>query len=97
MSQKSAYVNTEIFRSSKNVWKKLLVLDGHISHTQSMVMLEFGEEHDIIIILCLPSHITHYLQALDRAFFKSSSITQNAIFLLKQPPHASSTERNLVK
>lgn len=63
MSPKSAYVNTEIF----SIWLKkhfyprkpsgkvLIVLDGHNSHCNSVEMLEFAENHDIIL-LCLLAH-----------------------------------------
>ncbi|KAB0803136.1 hypothetical protein PPYR_00106 [Photinus pyralis] len=78
MSQKSAYVNTEIFFNwlkehflpRKPMGKVLLILDGHTSHCNLCEMLEFADEHGIII-LCLPPHTTHYLQPLDRAVFKS--------------------------
>lgn len=78
MSQKSAYINKTIFLQwmrehfvpRKPLGKVLLILDGHASHVNSVEMLEFAESNDIII-LCLPSHTTHYLQPLDRSFFKS--------------------------
>lgn len=78
MSQKSAYINATIFLQwmrehfvpRKPPGKVLLILDGHASHVNSVEMLEFAESNDIII-LCLPSHTTHYLQPLDRSFFKS--------------------------
>lgn len=78
MSQKSAYVNLQIFQNwikdhffpRKPHGKVLLVLDGHTSHTASVETLEFCEQNDIIL-LSLPSHTTHYLQPLDRSFFKS--------------------------
>jgi hypothetical protein len=50
--------------------KVLLIVDGHTSHTNNLEMLEFSEEK-IFILLCLPPHTTHYLQPLDRCFFKS--------------------------
>ncbi|XP_018567995.1 tigger transposable element-derived protein 6-like [Anoplophora glabripennis] len=77
MSQKSAYVNLQIFQNwikdhfpRKPHGKVLLVLDGHTSHTASVETLEFCEQNDIIL-LSLPSHTTHYLQPLDGSFFKS--------------------------
>lgn len=78
MSQKSAYINASIFLQwlrehfvpRKPIGKVLVILDGHASHVNSVEMLEFAESNDIII-LCLPSHTTHYLQPLDRSFFKS--------------------------
>lgn len=78
MSKKSAYVNGEIFLDwlqtqflpRKPLGKVLLILDGHTSHTTNLDFLEFSEENNIILF-CLPAHTTHYLQPLDRAFFKS--------------------------
>lgn len=78
MGEKSAYVNASIFLDwlknhflpRKPAGTALLILDGHTSHTNSVEVLEFCEENNIIL-LCLPSHTTHYLQPLDRAFFKS--------------------------
>lgn len=77
MSQKSAYINADIFIAwlkdhfipRKPTGKVLLIVDGNASHC-SVEVLELAEENDIIIF-CLPSHTTHYLQPLDRAFFKS--------------------------
>ncbi|KAJ8939879.1 hypothetical protein NQ318_023219 [Aromia moschata] len=78
MSQKSAYVNSEIFFQwlrdqfvpRKPIGVVLLLLDGHASHCSNVEMLEYCVEHDIIL-LCLPSHTTQFLQPLDRSFFKS--------------------------
>lgn len=78
MSEKSAYVNAEIFFDwlknhflpRKPAGKVVLILDGHTSHCNLCEMLEFAEEHEIIMI-CLPAHTTHYLQPLDRSAFKS--------------------------
>lgn len=78
MSEKSAYVNTAIFKDwfeshfmpRKPSGTVLLIVDGHTSHTNSVDVLEFCEKNKIIL-LCLPSHTTHYLQPLDRSFFKS--------------------------
>lgn len=78
MSEKSAYVNSEIFFDwlkthffpKKPPGKVLLLFDGHSSHTSNLETLEFAEEHGIILF-CLPPHTTHFLQPLDRSFFKS--------------------------
>lgn len=78
MSEKSAYVNTVIFKHwleshflpRKPTGTVLLIVDGHTSHTNSVDMLDFCQDNKIIL-LCLPSHTTHYLQPLDRSFFKS--------------------------
>lgn len=78
MSKKSSYVNTEIFSNwlenhfipRKAQGKCLLILDGHTSHTSADKLLDLAASNDIIL-LCLPSHSTHFLQPLDRCFFKS--------------------------
>ncbi|KAI4469574.1 dde superfamily endonuclease [Holotrichia oblita] len=78
MSEKSAYVNTtlflrwleEMFVPRKPNGKVVLVLDGHASHCTSVELLELADANDVVLI-CLPSHTTHFLQPLDRAVFKS--------------------------
>lgn len=68
MSEKSAYVTTDLFFRwlrdhfllRKPVEKVLLILDGHASHCNSIEMLQFAESNGIVLI-CLPSHTTHYL------------------------------------
>lgn len=78
MNEKSAYINAVIFKKwleehflpRKTAGTALIILDGHTSHTNSVEVLEFCEANEIIL-LCLPSHTTHFLQPLDRSFFKS--------------------------
>lgn len=78
MSQKSAYITSEIFLEwmkshflpRKPDGKVLLLLDGHSTHCNSVKMLEFANDNDIIL-LSMPSHTSHYLQPLDVAVFKS--------------------------
>ncbi|XP_039278770.1 uncharacterized protein LOC120350253 [Nilaparvata lugens] len=78
MSPKSGYVNSEIFfdwlknhfTPRKPAGKVLLLLDGHTSHTSCIEMLEFAEENNILL-MSIPPHTSHWLQPLDRAFFKS--------------------------
>jgi hypothetical protein len=78
MNAKSAYINTDIFLDwlrnhfvpRKPKGKVVLILDGHSCHCNSVDMLQYAEEADVIL-LCLPSHTTQFLQPLDRAFFKS--------------------------
>jgi len=78
MSQKSAYINSELFFiwfkdhfiPRKVPGKVVLILDGHGSHCNSVETLECAEANDVIL-LCLPPHTTHYLQPLDRSVFKS--------------------------
>lgn len=77
IGQKSLYVNCQLFLAwlkshfvpRKQDGKVLLILDGHTLHCSDVSVLDFATENKIIL-LCLPSHITHYLQPLDRSFFK---------------------------
>jgi DDE superfamily endonuclease len=52
--------------SNPNV-PRLLIIDGHNSHT-TVKFLEYAHEHNIIV-LCLPPHTTHYLQPCDVGVF----------------------------
>lgn len=78
MGGKSAYVNTDLFFywlkehfvPRKPQGKVLLILDGHTSHCNNIEMLEYADNNGVILI-CLPSHTTQFLQPLDRSFFKS--------------------------
>ncbi|XP_030749386.1 uncharacterized protein LOC115877377 [Sitophilus oryzae] len=78
MNKKSAYISTELmftwlknhFVPRKPEGKVILMLDGHASHCNSPEMLEYAEEHQVLLF-CLPSHTTQFLQPLDRSFFKS--------------------------
>lgn len=78
MSEKSAYVNSDIFFQwlkdqfvpRKPTGAVLLLLDGHASHCSNIEMLEYCVNHNIILF-CLPSHTTQFLQPLDRCFFRS--------------------------
>lgn len=78
MSEKSAYINTSIFFNwlqnqflpRKPQGPVVLILDGHSSHVSSVDVLELAEQNQIILI-CLPSHSTQFLQPLDRSFFKA--------------------------
>jgi hypothetical protein len=46
---------------------RLLIIDGHNSHT-TLRFLEYAESHNIIVI-CLPPHTTHRLQPCDVGVF----------------------------
>ncbi|CAH1987731.1 unnamed protein product [Acanthoscelides obtectus] len=78
MNEKSAYINSalfylwlkEQFLPRKPVGTVILLLDGHGSHCNNIEMLEFASSNNIILV-CLPSHTTQFLQPLDRGFFKS--------------------------
>jgi len=75
MSEKSAYITLfhwlrTHFLPRKSIGTVALILDGHSSHYNSTEMLKFAQSEGILLI-CLPSHTTHYLQPLDRTVFKS--------------------------
>lgn len=78
MNQKSGYINGELFMDwlkthfvpRKPMGKVLLILDGHASHTDQYDMVNFAEINDVVL-LCLPSHGTKWLQPCDRAVYKS--------------------------
>jgi hypothetical protein len=77
MNKKSAYSNAQCFMHwlknhfapRKPPGRVILLLDGHASHMNSLEMFEFAEAHEITL-LCFPSHCTHWLQPLDRSYFK---------------------------
>ena len=77
MRQESAYMNTDLFMDwftkhfipRKPAGKNLLIVDGHASHMNNANLLEIARDNNVIL-LCLPSHTTHYLQPLDRVGFK---------------------------
>lgn len=81
MNKKSSYINSELFMKwfeevflqQKGPGKALLILDGHSSHSNNILLLEMAKQHDVTL-LCLPSHTTHALQPLDRAFFRPLKI-----------------------
>ncbi len=76
MIKKSSYMTAELFMDwlenhfipRKPLGKVLLILEGHASPMNAVGMLDYANAKDIIL-LCLPSHTTHYLQPLDRAYF----------------------------
>ncbi|CAH1965849.1 unnamed protein product [Acanthoscelides obtectus] len=45
----------------------LLILDGHLSHTKNLSVIEKAR-NNFVNILCLPPHTTHNLQPLDVSF-----------------------------
>ncbi|KAJ8932540.1 hypothetical protein NQ314_014590 [Rhamnusium bicolor] len=77
MGEKSAYVASDIFFQwfqeffvpRKGLGKVLLIMDGHSSHCSNVELLDYAVANDVILF-CLPSHSTHWLQPLDRSFFK---------------------------
>ncbi|KAH9629507.1 hypothetical protein HF086_015837, partial [Spodoptera exigua] len=66
----------------------LLLLEGHSTHCNSVEMLEYGNENEIILKLktSMPSHTSHFLQPLDRAVFKSLKSITDYAFINDRPP-----------
>lgn len=95
MSEKSAYITSAIFLQwlkthfvpRKLAGKVLLLLDGHSTHCNSVEMLEYANQNNIIL-LSMPSHTSHYLQPLDRSVFKSlkTHFYEQCRLWLKQNP-----------
>ncbi|KAA5648665.1 hypothetical protein F3G58_33405, partial [Pseudomonas aeruginosa] len=95
MSQKSAYIISEIFLEwlkthfvpRKPAGKVVLLLDGHSTHSNSVEMLEYAIQNDIILV-SMPSHTSHYLQPLDRSVFKPLKhhfYEQSRLWLIHNP------------
>ena len=49
---------------------RILMLDGHITHTYNLEFLELMKSRNFEVI-CFPAHTTHWLQAADKSFFRS--------------------------
>jgi hypothetical protein len=72
----SGYINGDLFlkwlmhfNEHRTPGKVALIIDGHSSHVKNIPVLEYAVEHDIIFI-SLPPHTTHFMQPLDRSFFR---------------------------
>nr|CAH7753502.1 unnamed protein product [Callosobruchus chinensis] len=50
----------------------LLLLDGHVTHTKNLEVINYAKDHGVVL-LCFPPHCTHKLQALDVAFMNALS------------------------
>lgn len=66
----------ETAAKNKSGGYRLLILDGHNSHT-TYRFCKFAEEHKIIVV-CLPPHTTHRLQPLDVGIFGPLNSTWRA-------------------
>lgn len=51
----------------------LLLLDGHVTHTQNISVIEYARKNGVVM-LCFPPHCTHRLQPLDVGFMKPLSV-----------------------
>lgn len=56
------------FNRYRTKGKVILILDGHVSHT-NLAVVDLCEKSDIELVL-LPPHTSHALQPLDVSFFK---------------------------
>lgn len=84
--QEKGWINTELFAAWLEHFisivhpsldeKVLLILDGHVSHTQNIAALSRAREVGILM-LSLPPHCTHRLQPLDLTLFKPLSTFYN--------------------
>lgn len=76
----------------------LLLLDGHITHTKSIEVIDWGRVHGIVM-LCLPPHCTHRLQPLDVSFMGplSSYYSQGVKTWLRNNPGRIVTQYQIAK
>lgn len=51
----------------------LLLLDGHVTNTQNIEVIEHARKNGVVM-LCFPPHCTHRLQPLDVGFMKPLSV-----------------------
>ncbi|CAH1963196.1 unnamed protein product [Acanthoscelides obtectus] len=51
----------------------LMLLDGHVTHTQNLEVIESARKNGVVM-LCFPPHCTHRLQPLDVGFMKPLSV-----------------------
>ena len=65
----------------------LLILDGHMTHTKNLEVIELARDNGVSII-CLPPHCTHRLQPLDVVVMKpfSSFYDQELVKWLRNHP-----------
>lgn len=50
----------------------LLLLDGHVSHTHNLGVIDLACQHGVVII-CFPRHCTHKMQPADVVLMRSLS------------------------
>lgn len=48
----------------------VLILDGHSSHTRNVEVIDMARDNGVSIV-CLPPHLSHRMQPLDRTFMKT--------------------------
>jgi prepilin-type processing-associated H-X9-DG protein len=79
---KSRHITVEIFNdfikhfvSHKPQGNKpnILFLDGHCTHESDPDTLQHALDNNVIMI-SIPPHTSHYIQALDKSFFRSLKI-----------------------
>ncbi|CAG9562808.1 unnamed protein product [Danaus chrysippus] len=62
-----------IFSGASITKPVLLLLDGHVTHTQNIEVIENARKNGVVM-LCFPPHCTHRLQPLDVGFMKPLSV-----------------------
>lgn len=72
----SGYISSELFlkwlehfQAHRPAGNAVLIIDGHASHVKSVAVLDYASANQITMI-CLPPHTTHFIQPLDRSFFR---------------------------
>lgn len=72
----SGYISSELFlkwlehfQAHRPAGNAVLIIDGHDSHVKSVAVLDYASANQITMI-CLPPHTTHFIQPLDRSFFR---------------------------
>ena len=61
------------FSNSSKDSPVLLLLDGHVTHTKNLEVIDLARQNGVIL-LCFPPHCSHRLQPLDVSFMKPVSL-----------------------
>lgn len=59
---------------------RVLFFDGHESYL-SIELVEEAKKKNSVILLCLPAHMTHLLQPLDRTIFRPVKLKRQAMLV----------------
>jgi hypothetical protein len=79
---KSGYITVEIFhdfikhfvsRKPQGNKPSILLHDGHSTHESDLDILQYALDNNVIMI-SIPPHTSHYIQPLDRLFFRSLKV-----------------------
>lgn len=90
----SGYINGDLFlkwlqhfNEHRTPGKVALIVDGHASHVKNLPVLDYARDNNIIL-MSLPPHTTHFMQPLDRSFFRPLKAFYNnacRTFVLNHP------------